>query len=309
MKSNVLISGINGFVGSNLKPYLLKEYNVIGLSRNPKSIEDINIGSVSINDFNNVYAFVHLAGKAHDLKNISEEKEYYDINTKLTIKLFDLFLSSNCEIFIFISTVKAVADHVDSILTEDTIPNPITAYGKSKLKAEEYLLSKKLPKNKRVFILRPCMIHGPNNKGNLNLLYKILNKNIPFPLGRFENKRSFLSIDNLCYIIKKLIEKKPVSDVYNIADDEVLSINELAKEIGDIIGKPTKILKIPKLVIRLMALIGEILPLPLNEDRLDKLTENYCVSNLKIKKALGVELPFSARQGLSKTINSFKEEK
>src|SRR5690606_40901886 len=64
-----------------------------------------------------------------------------------------------------------------------------------KLMAEEYILSKPLPDNKRVYIIRPCMIHGPGNQGNLNLLYKVVEKGIPWPLAAFENKRSFLSID------------------------------------------------------------------------------------------------------------------
>ena len=78
------------------------------------------------------------------------------------------------------SSVKAVADVVDGILTEDVIPNPKTVYGKAKLAAEVYILSKEIPENKRVYILRPCMIHGPNNKGNLNLLYSLVSKGIPW---------------------------------------------------------------------------------------------------------------------------------
>ena len=68
---------------------------------------------------------------------------------------------------------------------------PSNYFGQSKLLAEEYILSKEIPNDKHVYILRPCMIHGPGNKGNLNLLYKIVSKNIPWPLGAFENKRSF----------------------------------------------------------------------------------------------------------------------
>ena len=85
---------------------------------------------------------------------------------------------------------------MQGILTEDTIPNPKTHYGISKLQAENYILDQKLPEGKRVYILRPCMIHGPGNKGNLNLLYTLVKKGFPWPLGAFENQRSFLSIDN-----------------------------------------------------------------------------------------------------------------
>ena len=117
------------------------------------------------------------------------------------------------------SSVKAVADEVVGVLDESVIPSPVTAYGKSKLAAEKYLLSQKPSKGKRVYILRPCMIHGPGNKGNLNLLYNFVKKGIPYPFGSFENKRSFVSIDNLCFVIKELIENKNItSGVYNISD-------------------------------------------------------------------------------------------
>ncbi|MGD4786433.1 NAD-dependent epimerase/dehydratase family protein, partial [Xanthomonas citri pv. citri] len=119
-------------------------------------------------------AIIHLAGKAHDTKNTSEESDYYQINTELTKVLFDKFLQSDIKDFIFFSSVKAAADTVEGVLTEEVEPNPKTPYGDSKIKAEQYLLSQELPSGKRVIIIRPCMIHGKGNKGNLNLLYKVV---------------------------------------------------------------------------------------------------------------------------------------
>jgi len=85
--------------------------------------------------------------------------------------------------------------------------------------AEQYILSQPIPEGKRVYILRPCMIHGPGNKGNLNLLYSLVTKGFPWPLGLFENSRSYLSIENLCFIIKELIDREDIpSGVYNVAN-------------------------------------------------------------------------------------------
>jgi nucleoside-diphosphate-sugar epimerase len=95
---------------------------------------------------------------------------------------------------------------VEGVLTEEVEPKPLTHYGKSKLMAEEYILSQPLSVGKSYYILRPCMIHGPGNKGNLNLLYQIVQKGIPYPLAAFENKRSFLSIENLCFIGAKTLK-------------------------------------------------------------------------------------------------------
>ena len=193
-------------------------------------------------------------------------------------------------------------------MTEIHIPNPITHYGKSKLLAEQYILSKEIPLDKRFFILRPCMIHGNGNKGNLNLLYKMVNKGFPWPLGNFENKRSFCSIDNLCFIINELIENDQIpSGIYNIADEDPVSTNELISMIARSQFKKPHIWKIPKSLIYTIAKVGDFFGLPLNTERLHKLTENYVVSNKKIRDAINKSMPFSAEDGLLKTINSFQK--
>ena len=295
--SSIFITGSSGFVGSNLMGYLG--------------------GSIIISEFNrekelsfNANAVIHLAGKAHDLKNTFSPDEYYQVNTELTKKVFDAFLASEAQVFITLSSVKAVADVVESALSEEHIPNPITHYGKSKLLAEQYILSKEIPKGKRVYILRPCMIHGPGNKGNLNLLYNLVSKGLPWPLGVFENNRSFLSVENLCFIIKELIQRDDIpSGVYNVADDQSLSTNDLIYLISNSLGKTPKIWNIPSKIIKITAKIGDFLRLPLNTERLQKLTESYLVSNQKIVSAIGKPLPIQSKEGLIKTFNSFNIQK
>lgn len=295
---NIIITGATGFVGKNLSKFLKeKGHHISPLSlRKAWELDQ------------NAEAIIHLAGKAHDTKNISIEKEYFEINTELTKKLFKEFLNTTVQDFIYFSSVKATADTVERFLDENHKSNPQTPYGKSKLLAEEYLLSQKLPENKRLFIIRPCMIHGPGNKGNLNLLYKFVQKGIPYPLAAFENKRSFLSIDNLNFLILEMLSNKNVgSGIYNFADDEVLSTNELVKLIANTSGKKEKLWKISSKLISATAKMGDVMELPLNSERLKKLTENYWVSNQKIKNALGIaKLPVSASEGLEKTIKSFK---
>ena len=302
----ICITGITGFVGSNLEEYLiLQNKKVIGVSRNPSG-NRTNYENLNLEKRKAIKSFIHLAGKAHDLKKTSEDVEYFQVNTELTKKLFDQFLESTCEVFIYMSSVKAVADEISEILTEEIKPNPVTAYGKSKLAAEQYILSKEIPKNKRVYILRPCMIHGTNNKGNLNLLYSFISKGIPYPFGKYLNRKSFVSVDNLCFIIKELIDNTKIeSGIYNIADDISLSTIDLVKVISEVLGKPTRILKLPKLFVRFIAKVGDLFPIPINSERLLKLTENYEVSNLKIKNAIQKKLPLSSIEGIKKTIASF----
>ena len=292
MKS-VFITGSGGFVGQNIIKYFDAIYDFYRFSKN----DEINI---------NQDVVLHFAGKAHDLKNTSNSEEYYIVNTELTKQVVDNFLESDSKVLITLSSVKAVADKLDCELTEGYIPNPITHYGKSKLIAEQYILSKNIPEGKRFYILRPCMIHGPGNKGNLNLLYKLASKGIPWPLGAFENKRSFCSIDNLIYIIKELIEREDIpSGVYNVADDEPLSTNDVISIIAESQNKKAMIWKVSKVLIQSLAKLGDLFRLPLTTERLEKLTESYVVSNQKIKSAIGKYLQVSARDGLLKTFNSF----
>ena len=312
----ILITGAHGFVGSNLVEALSKKHSIYGLDIIAPEKEGV-IKTYSWEDLDKpgeipeVDAIIHLAGKAHDTKNQSTAEVYFKVNTELTKKIYDYYLASpTAKKFIFFSSVKAAADRVEGdYVDENVTPNPVGPYGESKIKAEEYIREKeaeRIAKGKEAYVLRPCMIHGPGNKGNLNLLYGVVKKGIPWPLGAFENKRTFTSIDNLCFIIKGLLTKEVESGIYNINDDEAVSTNELIEIICSAMGKKAHIWRIPRGLMEGVAKSGGWLHLPLNPERLQKLTENYVSSNVKIKKALGVvKLPVRAKDGLAMTIKSF----
>lgn len=330
----ILITGVHGFVGSNLVEALKKEHTIYGMDIVAPVKEGV-VETFGWDDIDKVKdswlmvngspveidAIIHLAGKAHDVKSggKGQEEEYMKINCGLTQKIYDFFLNSSAKKFVFFSTAKAAADKVEGVLTEDVIPHPVGSYGESKIAAEKYILSHTNntdidysntnltnETNKQVYILRPCMIHGPGNKGNLNLLYNVVKKGIPWPLGAFENKRTFTSIDNICFAINGILTKDVPSGIYNMGDDEALSTNELIEEICKSLGKKTHIWELPKGLMGGIAKMGDVLHLPLNSERLRKLTEDYVSSNEKIKKALGVEkMPVDAREGLKVTLESF----
>jgi nucleoside-diphosphate-sugar epimerase len=305
---NILITGLHGFVGSNLVKQLSKDNVVYGLdivTPEKKNVAKTYLWN-QLDEIPHVDAIIHLAGKAHDTKNKAKAGVYFEVNTGLTQTIYDYYLTSNAKKFIFFSTVKAAADVVvGDYLTEEVVPSPKGPYGESKIAAENYILAHP-SENKQVYILRPCMIHGPGNKGNLNLLYKVVKKGIPWPLGAFENRRTFTSVDNLCFAIEGLLSKNVSSGIYNMGDDEALSTNELIATMSEAMGRSVCIWHINSQFMKSIAHIGSTLHLPLNDERLQKLTENYVVSNSKIKKALGVEkMPVSAKEGLIKTIRSF----
>src|SRR5690554_645066 len=311
----ILITGINGFVGTNFTNSWSKNHKLFGLDIRQPEKEGVErtFGWDDMHKLPPVDAIVHLAGKAHDTKNQSVAQSYFDINTGLTERIFDFFLQSDAKTFVFFSSVKAAADSVPSdVLTEDVVPAPVGSYGESKIRAEEYILKRlsALPSDsdKRVFILRPCMIHGPGNKGNLNLLYNVVSRGIPWPLGAYENLRSFCSIDNISFVVEQLIIKKGIeSGIYHVGDDEPISTNELIGLIGESVGKRSCVWRLPKGLMGAAASVGGLLHLPLNKERLHKLTENYVVSNDKIKNVLDIDrMPVSAREGMKRTLDSFR---
>jgi len=295
----VLITGIKGFVATNLSKFFTSE----GVYYQAISLRGGWHNQVSLDDFD---AVIHLAGLAHDLNSKSLEEDYYNVNSELTKQLYEAYINSSATKFIFLSSVKAAADSVIGILKEVDAANPNTIYGKSKLKAERAILDASLNSEKTYYILRPCMIHGPGNKGNLNLLYNFITRKIPYPLAAFENKRSFLSIDNLNFVINELLKTNDIpSGIYNVADTEPLSTNSVVKIISASVKIKAQLWYVPRSMIRALAKVGDVFSLPINSSTLSKLTENYVVSNEKLLNALRKDLPISSEEGLFITAGSF----
>lgn len=295
---NILILGATGFIGKNLLEQISDSQGVS--LRNADWQKQLSDAKVWIN----------LVGKAHDHKGAATYQDFHFANVELTQQIFNEFIKSDAELMIHISSIAALEEFsADILLEENHICRPHSHYGKTKRQAEEWLLSQNIPNGKKLVILRPPMVHGAGDKGNLGLLYKLISKGIPYPLASFENSRSFISVDNFVYFIKTIIEKHQNLDngIYHIADDEPISTNELIEIIKKVEQKNTMNLSLPKFFVKAVARLGDFLPIPLNSVRLNKMTSNLLVSTKKIKTALGIEkLPLTAEQGLEKTIKSFR---
>lgn len=295
----IKISGASGFIGKNL---INRLKNAQGVSlRDNDWEEQLRLADVIVN----------LVGKAHDHKGIAKENDYYYANVELAKRVFKNFIDSPAGLLIHISSLAAV-EEFESInpLEESDECKPFSWYGKSKRKAEEWLLEQNLPVGKKLIIIRPPMVHGIGDKGNLGLLYSIISKGLPYPLASFDNKRSFISIDNFCFFVEQIItnQTKFNSGIYHVADDQNISTNEIIGIIKDVTGKSVPNLPLPKFLVRLLAKVGDMVPFPLNSKRLKKMTADLLVSNAKIKDCLdNPVLPLTAKEGLKKTIQSFQK--
>ena len=151
------------------------------------------------------------------------------------------------------------------------------------------------------------MIHGPGNKGNLNALYKFVKSGLPYPLAAFTNKRSYLSIDNFCFVIDNIMNGNMQPGDYLLADSESISTKELVQLMAEVKGSKLRQLAFPKRFVMFIAKVGNAIKVPLNSTLLAKLVGNMKISNKKLVAGLGTELPVSVREGLIKTIKSFDD--
>ncbi len=228
---NILITGSTGFVGSNLKAALeQEEHHILEVNRRKKVKDSFTFDKVDLDSCRS-HIWIHLAGMSKDIGHKKMLPAYMEANVELTKKVFNAFLKDEtASTFIFVSSVKAAASNVETILTEEDDFLVEEPYGLSKKLAETYLLSAELPKNKKLIILRPAMIYGYNLKSNLYSLYNFVKRGLPYPFSAFNNLRTMLSIDNFTYVIKSIIKKEDFKPgIYNVADDDALSTGDIIK--------------------------------------------------------------------------------
>lgn len=295
---SIIVLGASGFIGQHLLSSL--GGGTIGASLRDRAWRsEVAEADVVIN----------LVGKAHDHKGTADEQDYYFANVELAKQVYSAFVESSARLLLHVSSLAAVEEFESQVpLTEEQACQPLSWYGQSKRAAEEWLKAQEIPLGKKLIIVRPPMVHGPGDKGNLGLLYKLISKGIPYPLSSFNNARAFISIDNFSFFIQQIIDKRDmlVSGIYHISDDETISTKEIIEIIQMVTGKNVTNLALPKFLVKGIAKIGDVIPITLNTKRLKKMTSDLLVSNEKIKQALGIErLPLTAKEGLEKTIRSF----
>lgn len=227
---NVLITGVNSYVGNSFEQYVLgdENYNVDKISVRGNDWESA--------DFSKYDVVLHVAGIAHsDSGKISPEraKLYYEVNADLTEKLAIKCKNEDVKQFIYMSSMIIFGSSSKigkiKIITKDTDPKPENAYGDSKLQAE-LKLSPLNDDKFAVCIIRPPMIYGKGSKGNYPTLSKYAKKLPVFP--NVVNQRSMLYVENLCEFIKLMMQNNeqgvfmPQNEVYTNTSNMVKLIAE-----------------------------------------------------------------------------------
>lgn len=224
MKKKIYITGVNGYLGKNLRNYLSLKFDVKFL----KKKMNYNEIDYLFYDFKGVDTVIHCAGLVHVNEKKVDYENFYNSNVLLTKRIFEKAKENFVKNFIFISSVSVYDLENDySVIDQDTIENPKTKYGMSKLEAE--IMLKKLVKetNINLYILRPAMIIGSESPGNLKKLYKVISLGLPFIFSQKNNQRSFLSLSSICEFILKLIGSNHPSSTFLIANKNRIYLKKI----------------------------------------------------------------------------------
>lgn len=278
---NILITGATGFLGG----FLLQKLGAF----NFKIFDRQNEASTEWQSINGV---IHCAGLAHHSHDKVLTGAYWEANVHLTKRLRSAFQKSSGKFFIFISTATVYENFDDNkAVTETDVGKSLSVYAESKLAAEQELLE---IKDKKVFILRPSVIVGPNAKGNIQLLEKLISKKLPIPVPENSSNNNLTDIRNITHVINQLIlsfEEVP-SGIYNINDDKKPNLSELLEKIALSNHRTTKLIKLPNAVFRLGICVLRILKPSLSK-KLSNLFFGYLtISNSKIKTF--TDLPYNS---------------
>lgn len=283
----VAVTGANGFVGQRFMQYKTERYNLRPVSLRGVKPESINLQSVDV--------IVHLAGKAHDM-SLQDEQVYMQINYNLTKELADHALRSGVKHFIYVSTVKVYGEGSDEPLNENSACHPQDPYGKSKLRAEEYLQS--IQNNSFVVsIVRPPVVYGPGVKGNIIRLLAAIDKGSMLPLGNTRNRRTMVFLDNLIELIHRVIDNR-AAGIFVAGDQQPLSTDGLIRIIGDKLGKKTKLISVPGLMRKMISVLKPGL--------YKRLFGSFEIDNSSTNRRLNFSPPYSTEYGVEQMVNWYK---
>jgi nucleoside-diphosphate-sugar epimerase len=275
--NKILLTGANGYLGSRFLNQYKNKYSFEKFSLLTQKLENINFDSIEI--------LLHCAALVHQKIEHPYEK-YYEINVDYPVKLAKLAKQNGVKQFVFISTIAVYAED-EKKLDENTICDPITPYGKSKLESEKQLLELN-DNNFTVTIIRPPMIYGKNAPGNIDSLVRLVKKIPIIPLCRIENKRSFISIQNLCHIVDEVITQQE-SGIFLASDDEPLSTSKLIELMAKNLDKKIYLLKIP---------FFESLLKILKPSFHKRLYGSLEIDNSLTKEKLNLKNPYSVEEGI-----------
>ncbi len=308
----VLVTGADGFVGRAACLTLLEEgfearaavrrigKSTTWLPPDVTVVRDIVSDPKWAEALDDVDVVVHLAGRAHELKD--PQGEFRRVNAYGTRSLARMAADTGVKRFVYISSigVHGRATH-ERPFTEEDPPSPHGAYAISKWEAEQALHQVAAESGLEVVILRPPLMYGPYVKANFLRLMRLVDRMLLLPLDSIDNLRSLLYVHNLASAIIVCIDRpEAAGEVFLISDGENVSTPELIRRIAQVLERPVYLSPFPPHLIRAAGrLVGK-------SAMVERLLASLVVDDSKIRRVLGWQPPYTLTEGLRETALWFK---
>src|SRR3990172_6816227 len=312
-KLRIAVTGCTGFIVFHIVPALTNAGHDVtgtvepgvesGSSGVPLHTVDICTGSGLASAFAGCDAVIHLAARNHVLRERSKDplSEYRKVNVEGTRNALSTASTAGVKIFLHMSSVKAMGEGSEKVLDEKEDCHPSTPYGISKLESEELVRSESEERGMWAVILRLPMVYGPGNKGNLPRMIRWADRGLPFPLVRPDNLRSMVYVGNVVAVVKAVLEAHAMGDAaprtYFVKDDADCSTRMIYSSICLELGKAPRFITLPAALGRLAGAISE---------DFRKVVSSFRVSSGKIREEIGFVPPFSAEEGIGRTVRWYR---
>ena len=283
----IAVTGANGFVGRALCPFLEKHLGaeLITLTRTPtqSNNQEVSFSATDqelIQALKGVDCLIHLAARAHTQN--STVTDFERDNQTLTARILNLCVIAKIPRVIYLSSIKVNGNSTSGRMpyTADDVPQPEDIYGQSKLDCENLLKQQLTHTEIQWVIIRPPLVYGDNNKGNLHTLETLIGKHMPLPFGKLDNRRDLISIENLCNLIALCISHP------NAANNIFLASDDISRSTRDIIQLLANRKKIPVRFFNLPNWVFTLIK-PCAPQIIERLTGNLQVDITKTKSLLG----------------------
>lgn len=283
----LLFTGGTGFLGKNVMPLLIQQYEVTTCGVTPDDMIMANLAK-EVPELPEKYDVVlHACGKAHVVpKTEAERQAFYNVNYQGTVNLCAaLEKVGTPKALIFISTVAVYGCEYGDLITEEHPLKGTTPYADSKIKAENYLDEWCSKNEVKLGILRPSLLAGKNAPGNLGAMVNGIKKGFYMNIAEGKVVKSILMAEDIARLVPLLEEK---GGIYNVCDTRQPSFGEISESVARQLGKG-KPLSIPYWMAWCLAKVGDLLSdkAPINSYKLEKMTKSLTFSNEKARKELG----------------------
>lgn len=283
----IAVTGANGFVGQSLCPYLQQNFeaDLVTLTRHPSTTNNSQLDFSATDDelitsLNNTDCLIHLAARAHT--NNSTAEDFERDNIALSTRVARLCVAAEIPRLVYLSSIKVNGNSTSrrEPFTADELPQPEDIYGKSKLVSEQVLKQFLANTKTQLVIIRPPLVYGDNNKGNLQSLEKLIHSGIPLPFSKLHNQRDLVSIENLCSLIALTVtHPNAVNETFLVSDGIARSTKEIVQLLATRKGKNIKFFSVP---CEVFSLIRKITP-----HIIERLTGDLQVNINKTRSLLG----------------------